>query len=114
MLVRLTKVPFKLVAREGRPLTIEIVIRNTSGERRGYEIIAEAEGVSFNQSGLAKYFSKRTEIPARGEGIVRITVFARPTTTPGEYLVTVRVRECSTDYTIVYNERRLQTRVPVI
>ncbi len=114
MLVRLAKVPFKLVAREGRPLIVEVIIRNTSGERRGYEVVAEAEGVSFSQSGLAKYFTKRVEIPKGGEGVVRIKVFARPTTTPGEYLVSVAVRECSVDYATVYSEKRLQTKVPVI
>ena len=116
MIVTTRKIPFRLVLRERRPITIEVSIKNNRSGERKYVVTAETDKeLSFSPSGLAKYQTIRTKKVYPGETVlVTFRVYPRVTTRPGTYTVKITVDECVDDYEHVIGTKEVDVKVPVI
>jgi len=116
VIVTVRKVPFRLLLRDRRPIVLEVNIKNNTPREKKYVVSVETDNnLSLKPSGLARYESKKTQTLYPGENsTVSFKIYARATTTPGEYPVKVIVDECVDSYDHVVNSKEIVVRVPVV
>lgn len=109
-------IPLKLVLSEGKPVTLEIDVRNNGSENRLVSVIVEVPfELSLNAGGYVKRREQRLGKLKVGEAKkISFFIFPKPTTEPGEYEVLVRAMEHMDDYNYVAKEVQKRTRLRVV
>ncbi len=109
-------VPYKLIMHSGRPVTLEVRIRNNSQEKKlmsvGVDVPPE---LSLNASGYAHHKEERIgEIAPGKEVLVRFLIYPRPTTPPGRYPIVLRIMEHEGTYQLIASESQKQLVLQVV
>lgn len=108
--------PYKLIIHEGGRVTLEVTVQNKSSEPRLVSVSVETPyDLALNAGGFMRRQEQRLGKMKPGEERrVTFTIFARPTTSPGTYELTVIGMEHEDSYEYILNETRKHVKLTVI
>jgi uncharacterized membrane protein len=108
--------PYKLILHEGKPVTLEVTVKNTAPEKKLVSVTVEVPyDLALNSGGFMRRQEQRIgEMEPDEERTLIFHIFARPTTEPGEYPIKITATEHVDDYTYVASEYTKTTRLVVI
>ena len=109
-------VPYKLVLSGRKPVILEVTVKNTSSEPKLMSVLVEVPyDLSLNAGGYVRRQEHRIgELKPGEEKKVEYHIFAKPTTLPGTYEITVTVLEHMDSYEYVAGETKKNVRLTVV
>lgn len=109
-------VPYKLVLAERKPVVLEVTVKNTAQEPKLMSIIVEVPyDLSLNSGGYIRRQEQRLGTLKPGEERkVNFNIFAKPTTLPGTYEITITAVEHMDDYDYIARETKKTVTLRVV